>query len=197
MFSRHLKLGLRISLVAGPLLSAGLASSAQFKSEDYDFFEKRIRPVLVERCYKCHSASAEKVKSELLLDSREGMLKGGESGKPAVVPGDAEKSRLIEAIRYTNDDLQMPPKKAGGKLSDEQIADFIAWVNLGATDPRTGKSKIRKSESKRFWSFQPPKEPLVPKVKTRAGHKHPLTISFLRRWRKKGCNHRRQPASAR
>src|SRR3989441_12207390 len=108
-----------------------------------DFFEKKVRPVLAEHCYKCHSASAEKVKGELLLDTREGMLKGGESGKPAIVTGDAERSRLIEAIRYANDDLQMPPKKAGGKLSDEEITDFIAWINLGAPDPRTGKAEIR------------------------------------------------------
>src|SRR6266581_9064720 len=166
MFSWHLKLGLRISSVAVPLFSATLAA-AQFKSEDFDFFEKKIRPVLVDRCYKCHSASAEKVKGGLLLDSREGMLKGGESGKPAIVTGDAERSRLIEAIRYANEDLQMPPKKAGGKLSDEQIAGFIAWINLGAPDPRTGKAESRKPkvEAKKFWSFQPPKEPLVPKVK--------------------------------
>src|SRR5258708_7161428 len=106
MFSWHLKLGLRISFVAVPLFSAALVSAAEFKPEGYDFFEKKIRPVLVERCYKCHSASAEKVKGGLLLDSREGMLKGGESGKPAIVTGDAERSRLIEAIRYANDDLQ-------------------------------------------------------------------------------------------
>src|SRR6266704_6159246 len=98
------------------------ADEAEPKTKDFDFFEKRIRPILVEHCYKCHSAAAEKVKGELLLDSREGMLKGGESGKPAVVPGDAEKSRLIEAIRYRNEDLQMPPPKEG-KLSDERIAD--------------------------------------------------------------------------
>src|SRR5437762_11510673 len=153
MFSRHLKLGLLFSFVAGPLLSAVLASSAQFKSEDYDFFEKKIRPVLVEHCYKCHSASAEKVKGALLLDTREGILKGGESGKPAVVAGDVGKSRLIEAIRYTNDDLQMPPKKAGSKLSEEQIAGFITWINLGAPDPRTGKTESRnpKSDAKKFW----------------------------------------------
>src|SRR6266568_4823587 len=161
MFSWHLKLGLRISSVAVPLFSATLAA-AQIKSEDYDFFEKKIRPVLVERCYKCHSASAEKVKGGLLLDSREGMLKGGESGKPAIVTGDAERSRLIEAIRYANEDLQMPPKKAGGKLSDEQITGFIAWINLGAPDPRTGKAEIRQPATKRFWSFQRPQEPLVP-----------------------------------
>src|SRR6266487_366248 len=102
MMWSHFKLGLRVSFVAAPLFSAAQASAAQAKPEDYDFFEKKIRPVLVDRCYKCHSASAEKVKGELLLDSREGMLKGGESGKPAVVAGDAKKSRLIEAIRYAN-----------------------------------------------------------------------------------------------
>src|SRR5437667_3071299 len=167
MFWSHFKPGLRVSFLAVPLFSAALASPAEFKSEDYDFFEKKIRPVLVERCYKCHSASAEKVKGELLLDSREGMLKGGESGKPAVVAGDVDKSRLIEAIRYTNDDLQMPPKKAGGKLSGNEIADFISWINLGAPDPRTGKAESRKpkAETKKFWSFQPPQEPAVPKVK--------------------------------
>src|SRR5947207_5315251 len=165
MFWSHFKPGLRVSFLAVPLFSAALASPAQFKSEGYDFFEKKIRPVLVERCYKCHSASAEKVKGGLLLDSREGMLKGGESGKPAILTGDAERSRLIEAIRYANDDLQMPPKKAGGKLSNAQITDFIAWINLGAPDPRTGKAEVGKSEPTRFWSFQPPQEPLVPTVK--------------------------------
>ena len=165
MFSSHLTLGLRLAFVAVPLCSTALRSAAEFKSEDYDFFEKKIRPVLVEHCYQCHSASAEKIKGELLLDSREGMLKGGESGKPAVVAGNVDKSRLIEAIRYTNGDLQMPPKKAGGKLSDEQIAGFIAWINLGAPDPRTGKAEIRQPATKRFWSFQRPQEPLVPKVK--------------------------------
>ena len=87
------------------------ASSQELKSEQIDFFEKRIRPVLVEHCYKCHSAAAEKVKGDLLLDTKEGMAKGGESGKPVVVPGDPDRSRLIEAIRYLNDDLQMPPKR--------------------------------------------------------------------------------------
>src|SRR6266480_5954325 len=129
-------LGLSIGLTAATRLAAAS------EKETYDFFEKNIRPVLVEHCYKCHSTSAEKLKSDLLLDTREGMLKGGESGKPAIVPGHADRSRLIEAIGYTNDDLQMPPKKAGGKLSGEQIGDFVVWVNIGAPDPRTGKSEI-------------------------------------------------------
>src|SRR6266516_1875874 len=82
----------------------GVAGVAQMREEQpaltregIEFFEKRIRPVLTEKCYKCHSASAEKIKGGLLLDSREGMLKGGESGKPAIVTGEAERSRLIEA----------------------------------------------------------------------------------------------------
>ena len=104
--------------------------------EPVDFFEKKIRPVLAERCYKCHSASSEKLKGGLLLDTREGALKGGESGKPSVVPGDAEASLLIEAIRYGNEDLQMPPKE---RLTEQQVADFVAWINAGAADPRTNK----------------------------------------------------------
>src|SRR5437762_11436928 len=123
MFSRHLKLGLLFSFVAGPLLSAVLASSAQFKSEDYDFFEKKIRPVLVEHCYKCHSASAEKVKGGLLLDTREGLRKGGDTG-PAVVPGDPGKSLLVRAVRYKDEAMKMPPKQ---KLPDAVVADFEQW----------------------------------------------------------------------
>ena len=186
MCSWHLSLGLRISFVASPLFSAALVSAAELKPEDYDFFEKKIRPMLVEHCYKCHSASAEKVKGGLLLDSREGILHGGESGKPAIVAGDAERSRLIEAIRYTNDDLQMPPRKAGGKLSDEQITDFIAWINLGAPDPRTGKVELRKPESKRFWSFRPPQEPLVPNVRNTSWPHTPIDHFILATLEEKG-----------
>src|SRR2546430_1886388 len=166
MSCSELKFRLRLILVVVMFSSAALVSAAELKPEDYDFFEKNIRPVLVEHCYKCHSASAEKLKSDLLLDTREGMLKGGESGKPAIVPGDAKRSRLIEAIRYANDDLQMPPKKAGGRLSDDQINDFVTWINLGAPDPRSGKGESRKpkAESRRHWAFQSPKEPPVPKV---------------------------------
>ena len=68
------------------------------QADEFEFFEKRIRPVLVERCYKCHSTTSEKLKGSLLLDTRAGVLKGGESGKPAAVPGDAGRSLLIEAI---------------------------------------------------------------------------------------------------
>src|SRR5690242_18833893 len=100
---------LNSTLTIGLLGTIASFAFGNARSEDYDFFEKKIRPVLVDRCFKCHSATSEKLKGELLLDTKEGMLKGGESGKPAVVPGDADRSRLIEAIRYQNEDLQMPP----------------------------------------------------------------------------------------
>src|SRR5262245_42726823 len=85
-----------------------------------EFFEKKIRPVLAERCYECHSHDAKKLKAGLYLDSREGMLQGGDLGV-ALVLGEPEKSRIIEAIRYANPDLQMPPKQ---KLAETVVADF-------------------------------------------------------------------------
>src|SRR5437773_806091 len=188
MFCSDLTFGLRSSFVVVALSSAALVSAAEFKSEHYEFFEKKIRPVLVEHCYKCHSASSEKLKGELFLDTKEGMLKGGESGKPAVVPGDADKSRLIEAIRYGNEDLQMPPKKAGGKLSEEQIADFVAWVNLGAPDPRTGKvprSAFHVPRSQ-HWAFQPPKQTAVPEVKNTRWPQTPIDNFILAKLEENG-----------
>ena len=96
------------------------AVAAEPTAEGLAFFEKKIRPVLVEKCYKCHSANSEKLKGELRLDTREGIRKGGESGH-AVVPKNLEESLLIEAIRYEDEDTAMPPKD---KLPASVIADF-------------------------------------------------------------------------
>src|SRR5688572_24473251 len=134
-----------------------------------EFFEKKVRPLLVEHCYKCHSAEAErnkKLKGGLLLDTRAGTLKGGDSEKPAVVPGQAEASLLIEAVRWKNEDLQMPPKQ---KLADAQIADLVAWVNMGAPDPRVAGASASApgaaASARDFWSFKPPQPQAVPAVK--------------------------------
>src|SRR5687768_2642386 len=119
-----------------------------------EFFESKIRPVLAETCYNCHSQKAEKLKGNLYLDTRDGLLNGGDNG-PAIVPGDPEKSLLIKAIRYTSEDLQMPPKDK--KLSAEQIADFEAWVKMGAPDPRTEANAAllaRVEGKKNHWAFQ-------------------------------------------
>src|SRR5688572_30396090 len=94
---------------------------------DLEFFEKRVRPILFERCFSCHSAQAKKLRGGLLLDSHAGLLKGGDTG-PAVVPGDPEKSLLVKAIRYTDANLHMPPS---GKLADGEIAVLTEWVRRG------------------------------------------------------------------
>src|SRR5947208_16944470 len=77
--------------------------------EGIEFFESKIRPVLIDKCYQCHSEDSKKLKGDLKLDSAAGLLRGGESGSPSVVPGHPEKSKLIEAIEYKTDALQMPP----------------------------------------------------------------------------------------
>lgn len=133
-------------------------------AEQTAFFENRIRPILNNQCLRCHSAAEGKVKGGLALDTREGALKGGDSG-PSVVPGNPDKSVLIKAIRYTDANLQMPPK--GEKLSDQQIADFVSWVKMGAPDPRSGTAKGKyasASERKVWWAFQPIKKQEPPKV---------------------------------
>ncbi|MEN8773300.1 MAG: PSD1 and planctomycete cytochrome C domain-containing protein [Akkermansiaceae bacterium] len=108
-----------------------LPAAEKFAPEHLDFFEKKIRPMLSEHCYKCHSASSKKLKASLYLDTRAGMLEGGDTG-PSVVPGNPEKSLLIEVIRYTDTDMEMPPKS---KLPDAVIADFVTWVESGAAWP--------------------------------------------------------------
>ena len=133
-----------------------------------DFFEKSIRPVLAAKCYPCHSADSEKLKGGLLLDTREGIRRGGDSGH-AVVPRSLGESLLIKAIRYTDDDLKMPPSKSGGKLPESILADFEKWVQMGAPDPRDGAAKVVShdidfTKAREFWSFQPLHTAPAPKV---------------------------------
>jgi len=164
------------------LVAAAFVLAAQARAEEFDFFESRIRPVLVEHCYKCHSSQSEEVKGGLLLDSKSNLLKGGEQGL-VITPGDAEKSRLIEAIRYRNPDLQMPPKR---KLTDQQIEDFIVWVNMGAPDPRSENvtnalSRITPLASRvtSHWSFQPVRHPPIPAVQDTSWPNTPVDFFIL------------------
>ncbi len=157
--------------------------------EGLEFFEKRIRPALAENCYACHSEKSKKPQGGLLLDSIEAMLKGGVSGRPAIVPGDPEKSLLIRAIRHSDAKLQMP---VGGKLSDQAIRDFEAWVKMGAPAPR-GASTVASNqpaynfdEAKKFWSFQPVKDHRPPKVKNAAWVKSPIDRFILAKLEEKG-----------
>ncbi len=154
------------------LLAVATHAAEPPTAEETAFFEKHIRPMLVEKCYDCHSAKAEKIKGGLTLDTRDGLRRGGDNGQ-VVIPGDAEKSALITAIRYQDSDLAMPPKKAGGKLPDAVIRDFEQWVKMGAPDPRTGSAppiakKYDTSAAKNWWAFQPPKASAPPTVKDAA-----------------------------
>ncbi len=153
------------------LMSSAWAADTKPTDDQLAFFEKNIRPVLVSKCYDCHSAKADKVKGGLLLDTREGLRQGGDTG-PSIVPGKLDESLIIGALRYTDKDTQMPPQKSGGKLSDEVIANFEQWVRMGAPDPRDGAAKsvaeMDQEKAKQFWSFQLPKKGPVPEVKETA-----------------------------
>jgi len=148
-----------------------------------EFFEKHVRPVLVDNCYQCHSTDAEKgVKGGLLLDSRDAVLKGGDSG-PALIPGDPEKSLLIKAVRYADENLQMPPK--GKKLSEQQIEELVAWVKMGAPDPRTGQTAPKKATTD-HWAFKKVAEPPVPTVKGKRLVRTPVDNFLLSKLEAKG-----------
>jgi hypothetical protein len=125
-----------------------LAISIHARAGEFDFFEAKIRPVLETQCYKCHSATSEKLKGGLHLDTKPGLLRGGETG-PAIVPGDPAKSLLIRALEYKDETLQMPPKQ---KLPDSVVNDFVEWVKSGAADPREEKTDIAKASSYDFES---------------------------------------------
>ena len=177
----------RFSRTRPPILSSALASliflaappppviaqpsSQAPTSQNVEFFEKKIRPLLAEHCYACHSGRAA-VMSELRLDTREGLRKGGTRG-PALVSGEPGRSLLLKVVSYSDPDLRMPPP---GKLSDEQIADIGTWIEMGAPDPRTETSApapvsveaIDFDKARQFWSFQPLRPGPLPRVQDEA-----------------------------
>ena len=133
--------------------------------DQIEFFENNIRPLFAEHCYACHSDKAQKLKGGLRLDSPESLGKGGDSG-PAIVPGDPNTSLLIKAVRYTDPDLQMPPKDK--KLLPAQIALLEAWVKMGAPLPApivgAGQGTDIAKARARHWAFQPVQKPKLPRV---------------------------------
>ena len=138
------------------VVSTSAADKPTAKRKGLDFFESKIRPVLVRHCYQCHSAKAASIKmlkGGLQVDTRAGIRKGGETG-PAVIPGQPGKSLLVAALKH--DGLKMPPK---AKLPASIVADFEKWIQSGAPDPRDGKSvatqAIDVEAGKTHWSFQP------------------------------------------
>ena len=168
------------------LLVAVMSPIVRADDDGITFFEKKIRPMLVQECYRCHS-EAKKIRGGLALDSKEGLLTGGDTG-PAIVPGDVKKSLLLKALHYTDPDLQMPPK---GKLPAQVIADFERWVKMGAPDPRTKKNVAKKygvdiEEGRKFWAFQPVKDLPTPTVKDKTWAKNDIDRFVMHYWDNKG-----------
>ncbi len=152
---RSLSSALRCGLLAAAGLMIVSDANAQ-DPESVEFFEKRIRPVLVKHCYECHSEESDELGGSLRLDTRLGMMTGGDSG-PAIEPGNVAGSVLVSAIRYESS--EMPPD---GRLSDDVIGDFEAWIAAGATDPRKGdgtpmpaREEMDVDQGRQFWAFQP------------------------------------------
>jgi hypothetical protein len=158
-------------LAVMPLLlwaSVCLGADPVPNTEGLDFFERHIRPLLIEHCHECHS-EAHKIKGGLRLDLRRGWEKGGDTGR-AIEPGSPEKSLLLEAVQYGNPDLEMPPK---GPLSSAEIDVIETWIRMGAPDPREGSMTPNKQEGmdletgRQFWSFRPIEKTSLPHVRNR------------------------------
>ena len=169
------------------LLLAPLALLAA--GDDDLFFESKVRPVLIKRCYDCHSTE-KKTKGGLALDTRTGWQHGGDNG-PAIIPGDLTKSLVIKAVRYLDKDFAMPPKS---RLPADEVAILEEWVKRGAPDPRNGetakaakpKRTINLDEGRKFWAFQPVANPAAPAVKDSAWPKDPVDRFLLAKIEAKG-----------
>jgi uncharacterized protein DUF1553/uncharacterized protein DUF1549/cytochrome c len=182
-----------LTVMAG-LLCASIVAAAERRSapkgkslDDHEFFEKRIRPILVEHCYQCHNSHKNR-EGNLALDCREGCLAGGDTG-PAIVPGKAEESPLVWAIRHEHD-LKMP--QGGPKLSERVVADFVTWINRGAPDPRDKPPsaeelaqatswEVISAARRQWWSFQPVAHPPLPSVQNSGWSPHPVDRFILAR----------------
>ena len=169
------------------LLFAPLALLAA--GDDDLFFESKVRPVLIKRCYDCHSTE-KKTKGGLALDTRAGWQHGGDNG-PAIVPGDLTKSLVIKAVRYLDKDFAMPPKS---RLPADEVAILEEWVKRGAPDPRTDdtakaakpKRSIDLEAGRKFWAFQPVANPTAPAVKDSVWPKDPVDRFLLAKIEAKG-----------
>ncbi|MCF7960253.1 MAG: PSD1 and planctomycete cytochrome C domain-containing protein [Pirellula sp.] len=175
--SRIVALSLILTCCSAEVSYSDPPKSSQL-SEELDFFETKIRPVLAKHCYECHSESSSELQGGLRVDTREGLRIGGDSG-PAVVPGNAAQSLLLSAIRFQG--LEMPPE---AKLEDAAIANIQRWIETGATDPRDGAATLPASalnlqKSKGFWSFQPIQVPALPRVRNRSWPTSPIDYFIL------------------
>jgi len=171
MKTKTLLLASTLSLPVFSHAAKGDSAHAGLTADQLHFFEKNIRPVLVQHCHKCHSEESDKVRGGLTVDTRHGLALGGESGHAGVTPGNLAESSIYEAMTYQNPDMQMPPKQ---KLPEEVIANFKKWIEMGAPDPREqmtanasgGRRVIDMEAGRQHWSFQKPVRQTPPEVKT-------------------------------
>jgi len=188
------EVALAARLLAVCVLAVGLAGSVDSRPQgalpaaDAEFFETRVRPVFVEHCNECHAGGPRKEKGGLRIDSREALLKGGDSG-PALVPGDAGASLLHKVVTYADPDMAMPPK---GKLSDAQIADIAEWIRRGAPDPRGTEAATPLTDGDPLagsdhWAFQSlPRAVAVPAPRTPNWTRGPIDAFVLARLEAEG-----------
>jgi hypothetical protein len=155
------------------LLLSALSQPQDAASED--FFERRIRPVLIDRCYECHSASSKKLKGGLRLDTPEGLLR-------VAPPRDLDRSPLLRAVRWADEELRMPPKE---KLPAAAVADLEAWIRRGSLIPAP---RGAPAGSGRHWSFVPPAETPVPQVRAREWVRTPVDAFILAKLEEKGLS---------
>jgi len=159
-----------------------------------EFFESRIRPLLVKKCYACHSAAADPVEGNLRLDTRDGWMRGGDRG-PAIVPGKPDKSLLMKVVLYQNPDLSMPPDNRLSRGEQEQLR---RWIRMGAPDPRTGRPNdgpmqaIDWDQAQTFWSFRKIVRPEPPAVMKSSWVRSPIDRFVLARLEQRGL----QPVAA-
>lgn len=171
---------------------ASFAADNVIPAEHIAFFEQKIRPILSEHCYQCHSAEAKqnkKLKGGLYLDTRAGVLTGGDTGS-AIESGKPDKSLLMTALRWQDPDIEMPPKK---KLPENVIADFAKWIEMGAPDPRAGtavpsKRVIDLKQGREHWSFKPLLKGAPPEVKNSAWVRTPIDRFILSRQENAGVS---------
>ena len=137
-----------------------VAAADEPSKEDLEFYNKRVRPILEKNCYECHSQKADEVQSGLRVDERQAIIQGGDRGT-AAEPGDGEGSLLISAVRWEDDDLQMPPEE---KLSEKQIEILLEWIDREIPFPKPPEKEKKKDKKKK---------------KKKGNGSHPLPFSSL------------------
>ena len=171
-------------LVSASPTTIGNDNQKPIEPKQLEFFEARIRPVLIKHCYECHSTKSDEVKGNLLVDSAAGLLHGGDSG-PAIVAGKPDESPLIEALRY--DGVEMPPD---GRLSPSIVKNFERWVEMGSPDPRTDQPSpdvikpqrtIDIEAGRQFWAFRPVEHHQRPEVSDNSWPKSDVDAFVLRK----------------